>query len=229
MVQKILELEGTANRFDPASRQGKYCYSHFTDERFRFSLKVFSAGSWRSLTRLTSYMPPMCFTPSPATAYCVWMGARMQRQASPFASPSFLAILESLLSQRLQTLGKVHLFSSSKIPILREKDRTPNTRYFNEERSQSDRGNRSASSPVSEGLARAVTRVLACEKRWPHRCNFSLTIPKRHLLHGLARFWSSDLWLKTGGHCPGSSASARSLQDPSSSDSFHLDWASFTP
>lgn len=43
---------------EPTSRQGNYCYSHFTDESFHFPLKVFLAGSWSSLTPPTSYMCP---------------------------------------------------------------------------------------------------------------------------------------------------------------------------
>lgn len=55
---------------------------------------------------------------------------------------------------------------------------------------------------------------------------FSPTIFKRFLLRCLARFWSLDLWLKTGGCCPGSSASPTYIQYPSHTDSSHLDWAS---
>lgn len=36
VVQKILELGETAKRSAPASRHGKCCYSHFTDETVSF-------------------------------------------------------------------------------------------------------------------------------------------------------------------------------------------------
>ena len=49
---------GRTCKKEPISRQGKYCYSHFTDESFHFPLKEFWAGSWSSLTSPTSYMCP---------------------------------------------------------------------------------------------------------------------------------------------------------------------------
>lgn len=36
VVQKILELGGTAKRYDPTSRHVKCCYAHFTDETVSF-------------------------------------------------------------------------------------------------------------------------------------------------------------------------------------------------
>lgn len=91
---------------------------------FHFPLKVFLVGSHP----LFQY-PLLIFTPSPATANCLWIQAGIQRQSSPFSTPSFLASLESLPSHKLRILGKVILLSSSKLSIW-EKDRTPNTRKF---------------------------------------------------------------------------------------------------
>lgn len=57
LLRKVLELGETAKRSHLASCQGKYCYSHFTDESFHFPLEVSLAGSW------SGWHPPLSLCP----------------------------------------------------------------------------------------------------------------------------------------------------------------------
>ena len=157
IVQKILQLGGTAKRDEPSLEARKVLLFPLYRWEFSFPIEsVFSRFLEQFDISYCLYMPLLFFTPSPLLLIACGCEQEFWDQCSPFSSPFFLATLESLPSHKLQILGRVSLLASLKISI-REHDRIPSTRCFNGERPQSDKGNRSARPTVSEGLNGAVT------------------------------------------------------------------------